>query len=513
MVVLKPGRAAMRRGIACLGLLLVTGLLVAAGRMSDPSPAGTPPTAQAQADADNYAQQLFYLTTDVMAHYVRPVSRVELLDAALRGLYEAARVPVPAGLPADLRKAASDQQLLLLLSKQREQLGDSEPIRGPNALLVSCRAMTRALDPYSTVVSGEALRRGSGVDEQYGVGIELEANGGVGPLIVQTVLPGSPAQQAGIRPGDEIVEVDGSRVKGNTSAQAALLLNQGALPVNSTDVSPPPVQVTLRRPGGGAPRKLTLERRDFVPETVLGVARQADNSWQYLADRPHQIAHVRIAGLGNGTALEVRQVVGTLREGGLRGLILDLRWCPGGYLREAVNVAALFLGDCTVATIKNRGEQDTTYPSTAENKFLDFPVVVLVNGDTSGGAELIAAALQDHGRALVAGQRTLGKASIQTVLGLAVPDAGLKLTSGTFVRPSGKNLHRFPNSKPGDDWGVRPDPKAECRVSPELNRQLKEWWLQQTLRPGSSKEALPLDDPGADPQRETARQALLGMLK
>jgi carboxyl-terminal processing protease len=166
-----------------------------------------------------------------------------------------------------------------------------------------------------------------------------------------------------------------------------------------------------------------------------------------------------------------------------------------------------------VATIKNRGEQDTTYPSTRESKFLDFPLVVLVNGETSGGAELIAAALQDHKRAVVAGQRTLGKASVQAVLGLPVPDAGLKLTSGTFVRPSGKNLHRSPDSKPADDWGVRPDAQAECRVSPELNRQLKDWWLRQTLRPGSSKEALPLDDPGADPQREAARQALLGMLK
>jgi C-terminal processing protease CtpA/Prc len=114
---------------------------------------------------------------------------------------------------------------------------------------------------------------------------------------------------------------------------------------------------------------------------------------------------------------------------------------------------------------------------------------------------------------VVAGQRTLGKASIQTMLGLPVPDAGLKLTSGTFLRPSGKNLHRFPDSRSGDDWGVRPDAKAECRQSPELNRQLKEWWMLQTLRPGTSNEALPLDDPGADPQRETARQALLGLLK
>src|SRR5262249_5673621 len=155
----------------------------------------------------------------------------------------------------------------------------------------------------------------------------------------------------------------------------------------------------------------------------------------------------------------------------------------------------IFLGECTVASVKSRGQGDDTYRSVRdESKILDLPVVVLVGPETSGGAELIAAALQDNGRATVAGQRTRGKASIQTMSGLPVPKIGLKLTSGTFYRPSGKNLHRFPDSKPGDDWGVRPEPKLEFRASAELNRQLREWWELQTLRPGSSREALPLDD-------------------
>src|SRR5262249_54703093 len=148
------------------------------------------------------------------------------------------------------------------------------------------------------------------------------------------------------------------------------------------------------------------------------------------------------------------------------------------------------------------------------------PVLVLVNGETSGGAELIAAALQDNSRAKVAGQRTVGKGSIQTVVGIAVPDAGLKLTTGTFVRPSGKNLHRFADStaepdlpagrrrrQVGDDWGVRPD--VDLRTSAALAKLLKEWWLLQTLRPGPSNEALPLDDPTADPQRLAAVEELL----
>src|SRR5262249_47008187 len=166
----------------------------------------------------------------------------------------------------------------------------------------------------------------------------------------------------------------------------------------------------------------------------------------------------------------------------------------------------LFLGNGTVATVKSRGREDVVYRSTEQNKFLDFPLVVLVNHDTSGGAELIAAALQDHRRAVVVGQRTRGKASVQTPLPVGVTGVGFKLTSGTFHRPSGKNLHRFEDGKPGDEWGVTPD--EDCRLSPELGRRLQQWWGLYSLRPASSRERLALDDPRADPQRLIAQEVL-----
>jgi carboxyl-terminal processing protease len=163
--------------------------------------------------------------------------------------------------------------------------------------------------------------------------------------------------------------------------------------------------------------------------------------------------------------------------------------------------------------VKARGKEPTVYRSTSEGKFTGFPLAVLVNGQTMGGAELIAAALQDHHRAVVVGQRTLGKASVQTPIALPLPGVGLKLTSGTFERPGGKNLHRFPDSKPSDDWGVRPDADGEFRVSPELGRRLAEWWRRQSLRPGGSNERLPLDDPSADPQRQAAVEAVARLLE
>src|SRR5207253_430929 len=88
----------------------------------------------------------------------------------------------------------------------------------------------------------------------------------------------------------------------------------------------------------------------------------------------------------------------------------------------------------------------------------------------------------------------------------------MKLTSGTFLRPSGKNLNRFADSKPSDDWGVRPDPRLEFRTSADLSRQLKQLWQEQALRPGASSRALPLDDPECDPQRQAALKALVRIM-
>jgi carboxyl-terminal processing protease len=209
----------------------------------------------------------------------------------------------------------------------------------------------------------------------------------------------------------------------------------------------------------------------------------------------------------------------------LRGLILDLRWCPGGYLDDSRDVADLFLPRTAPnATVRYRnGRPDERTPH-ARDSFLNLPVVVLVNDETTGGAELIAAVLQDNKRARIAGQRTRGKASVQRRWSLAgdvgdlaltipVPNMELKLTSGMLIRPSGKNLNRFADSKPTDDWGVRPDPNLEFRVSAALGQRLQEWWQQQTLRPGTDNSILPLDDPAADPQRQAALRLLLDSVR
>jgi carboxyl-terminal processing protease len=393
------------------------------------------------------------------------------------------------------------------------EVASAKELQGKNLLLVCCQALTPLLDSFSGVVTADEQRRNIGVElETDGVGLDLEDNGGAGALFIKGVFPGGPAQRAGVRPGDEITHLDGASVQGIPPAVVLRRMNQGERGVGQDVIVLPrfePVQLRLIRTRDRKPYEVSLLRDHFRVETVLGVQRREDNRWDYLLDRRQKIAYVRLTTLGRGTSDELRDVVSQLSEEGLRGLVLDLRWCPGGFLTEAVEAAGLFLGECTVATVKSRGKTDEVYRSVNEEKVLDLPLIVLINSETSGGAELIAAALQDHQRAQVVGQRTRGKGSVQTPIPLGVPGVGFKLTTGTFVRPGGQGLNRFPTSKATDDWGVRPSPGGEFRISADLSRALHRWYDQHALRPGSSSERLPLDTPTADPQRQAALTAIL----
>jgi carboxyl-terminal processing protease len=545
----------MRATLALCVALIAPAALAAPVPGSGPfdAPAGPRPL---RAQAREFARDLLAAADVISARYVRPVPREESLHAGLTALYEAAGAPVPRGLrdalkdaaegkgPADEQEElvgelkgdapnvpAADRAFLTLIEHAQENIGEIKELEGRDPMAVCCQAMAHGLDAYSDVVTPAEQRRNLGADaERDGYGLEVNDWPGGGPLVVQAVHPGGPAQRAGVRPGDVLTHLDGRPVAELTRADMLKLLRLPADPPKRNGepepVGPPPPPPPggvspPEEPEAGKPLKATFKRGEARsqpvvldcergrPETVLGVARDDDNAWQFYADRKRKLAHVRIAALQRGTAAELRQVVTRLRDDGARGLVLDLRWCPGGYLDDSADAARLFLGDGEVATVKARDKEDQVFRSTGEGAVTDLPLVVLVNGETSGGAELIAAALQDRGRALVVGQRTLGKGSIQTAAPLPGTRVVLKLTNGTILRPSGKPLQREPDAKPGDDWGVRPDDGLEFRVSPALARSLRADWQRQTLRPGGCNEALPMDDPDADPQRQAALEALL----
>jgi C-terminal processing protease CtpA/Prc len=490
-----------------------------------------PATAPTPGEVRVYAHNVLNLAHYIAEKYVRPISPEKLMAAALQELYEAAGAPVPEHLRGDLEKALVGRDPMAELQRARLAVGNPEVLRGDRAVRVSLQGMTQVLDPHTGYVAlDEQLKHPGRAGFHHGAGLLLEDRLGLGPLVVQSVILGSPAQRAEIRPGDHLLEINGTPTGTMTAAQALAQINLGhdQPAVTSPAAVPMEVVLTLRSARDREIRKIKLNRNafSFKEEVVLGARRRDGWAWDYLQDHQQKIGLVRVRALHGGplpqsrqgsAAEEVERVLLDLQAKGMRGLILDLRECPGGGLDVAVWVADLFLGeDLRIAEVRYRNEAESRpYISYREGSFLNFPMTVLIGPDTSGGGELIAAALQDHKRARVAGQRSRGKASVQqTRTDIAIPGVQeLRITTGLFHRPSGRNLQRFSESKPTDDWGVVPDPDGEVRLSPQLERQLRAWRLLQDVRSGDSHEILPLDDPDADPVLALALEELRKALR
>jgi carboxyl-terminal processing protease len=162
-----------------------------------------------------------------------------------------------------------------------------------------------------------------------------------------------------------------------------------------------------------------------------------------------------------------------LTKQGLKGLILDLRFDPGGLLNSAVEVADLFLDEGKIVSTKGRNTEERTQYARRPGTYSGFPMAVLVNRYSASASEIVSAALQDHKRAVIVGERTWGKGSVQNVIELEGGKSELKLTTASYHRPSGKNIHRFPDSKESDEWGVTPDDKFVVPFSnPEMQTYL-----------------------------------------
>jgi carboxyl-terminal processing protease len=157
------------------------------------------------------------------------------------------------------------------------------------------------------------------------------------------------------------------------------------------------------------------------------------------------------------TSGELQRALEQLQSAGMRGLILDLRFNPGGLLNAAIEVSDLFISEGRIVSTKGRSTPERSWDAHKPGTFEGFPIVVLVNRFSASASEIVSACLQDHQRAVIMGERTWGKGSVQSVIELEDGKSALKLTTAAYFRPSGKNIHRFPDAKDQDEWGVLPD--------------------------------------------------------
>ncbi|TWT30849.1 S41 family peptidase [Blastopirellula retiformator] len=320
------------------------------------------------------------------------------------------------------------------------------------------RGVITELDPHSTYIPQEELARfRTNIDQQFGgIGIQIDARDG--QLIIASPLVGGPAYDAGVGAGDRILEINGESTKG-MNLDAAIERLKG----EAGDT----VSLVIYHPAEFKTETVELQREMIQLQTVLGDQRLENNDWDYIYDHDQKIAYVRITIFSRNTAEELATVLEELKADGVRGLILDLRSNPGGLLSAAIEIADRFIDEGKIVSVEGRNTPKREWSAVKDTTLIDVPVAVLVDHFSASASEIVSACLQDHDRAVVIGQRSWGKGSVQNIINLEEGKSAMKLTTAAYHRPSGKNIHRLPDAKETDEWGVSPSPGMEVKMSPK----------------------------------------------
>ena len=298
-----------------------------------------------------------------------------------------------------------------------------EPIGDKTLLENAIRGMLSGLDPHSAyLVPDDYQELQAGTSGEFGgLGIEVGMEDGFVKVIAP--IDDTPAQRAGVEAGDLVIRLDDTPVKGMSLAEAVKLMRGEP----GTDIV-----LTIVREGVDRPIRITITR-DVIHVTSVR-SRSIEPGYGY----------VRISQFQLRTGESLRETVDKLREdtgdGGLKGLVLDLRNNPGGVLNAAVSVSDAFLDEGTIVYTEGRMDEAQLTFSAKGSDILDgIPLVVLVNAGSASASEIVAGALQDHRRAVIMGEKTFGKGSVQTILPLDNGSA-LKLTTARYYTPSGNSI-------------------------------------------------------------------------
>jgi carboxyl-terminal processing protease len=318
--------------------------------------------------------------------------------------------------------------------------------------------MMGRLDPHSVFMRPDVYRqmRDDTTGEFDGLGLEVTVR--EGSLTVISPVAESPGDRAGIRPGDRILSIDGAATKDMPLADAVRRMKG---PAGSRSV------LEIMRDGFSAPQRLTLVRDRVRTQSVE----------HRVLDAERRYAYVRVKSFQERTDRAVERALAEARaalRGDLRGLVLDLRNNPGGLLEQAIGVADVFLSSGVIVTTEGRGKRNVEVRKAHEKGTEPaYPLIVLVNKGTASASEIVAGALQDHGRAVIMGTPSFGKGSVQTIIELE-DGSGLKLTVARYYTPKHRSIQEL---------GIAPDVVvAEAAPPPAPERTPGERDLDRHLR-------------------------------
>lgn len=346
----------------------------------------------------------------------------------------------------DRTRPAEEQMLLMVHETIRDDY--VEPMPSDDLMRSGAEGMLSSLeDPYASFFGPEEMRRfregNSGV--LVGIGVMLNIAGDI--LYPQ---PGGLSDKAGIRPGDRFLRIDEVDVRDAPLQELAGLLR--GEPGTSVHLE------LIRRDGSTYAAQV---KRSSVPTLTVGDVR--------MLDQEAGIGHIHIRSFAQSTEHEFDRALDKLELRGMNALVLDLRWNRGGQLPSAVGVAARFLDGHLVCSLENRsGSTDRRHANPEDSRFLGMPLVLLVNGESASGSEVVAAALRERGFAVLIGSRTYGKGIYQEVFEYEAGNFALQYTAGYYITPGGHILedHLRPEHAGGlePDLVVMPDPAQEFAI-------------------------------------------------
>ncbi len=359
-----------------------------------------------------------------------------------------------------------------------------KPIDDRTLFNAAMNGMTGELDPYSAYINPKAYSQFNVEMRQEfgGVGIEVSLDPQTKRLMIVNPLVGTPAFKAGALAGDTIVAIDGQSTEGWTLEDAVGVLRG---PVGK------PVTISVLHKGETEPVDLHITRATIEIESILGDTRNSDGTWNFYLQEHPEIGYIRIASFGEHTAAELRKVL-KFKDHPIEALIIDVRGNPGGLLDSAVDICDMFISEGEIVSTRGRRPDDIrSYTAKSSTTIVpaDLPVVVLVDEGSASASEIFSACLQDHKRAVIAGQRSWGKGTVQKVIELEGRRSALKITTATYWRPSGKNIHRLGKERDlTGEWGVQPTPGLDVEMTQEQITAYYKWRRERDIAVGPQKE-------------------------
>jgi carboxyl-terminal processing protease len=364
----------------------------------------------------------------------------------------------------------------------------------------AAEGMVRTLDPFSQFLEPEMNREmKSETEGQFG-GVGLRLNLKDDWLTVITPMPGSPAYRLGILPNDRIAEVDGASTK-DMDMEDALKRMRGA----------PGTKVKLKVYRGGDDNAAEPNWKPLDFEVTRELVKIESVVWKKLDGG---VGYVRIVEFSAKTADDLADALKKLTKDGATSLVIDLRNNPGGLLSAAVETSSLFLGEgkLIVYTQGRRPESRQDFTAGLKAPYAGLPLVLLINGGSASASEIFSGAMQDHKRAVVVGERSYGKASVQSLIPLS-DGSGLRLTVAHYFTPKGRMIHRDGKNP---NWGIVPD--IVVAMSPEDEAKLYQQWEMIYAKDKKPISAVKPEDRVRDEQLDRAVELLrardvLGALK